>query len=43
MRTRSVDSHKFDVILTDGVEQLLAEAPRPDQASIGLTISGAIR
>lgn len=36
-------SHEFDVILTDGVEQVLAEAPRPDEASIGLAISGAIR
>ncbi len=36
-------SHEFDVILTDGVEEVLAEAPRPDEASIGLAISGAIR
>ncbi len=36
-------SHEFEVILTDGVEQVLAEAPRPDEASIGLAISGAIQ
>ena len=36
-------NHEFDVILTDGVEQVLAEAPRPAEASIRLAISGAIR
>ena len=36
-------THEFAVILEDGVEQVLAEAPRPGEASIRLAISGAIQ
>jgi hypothetical protein len=36
-------SHRFDVILGDGVDSTLVEVPKPDGGSLAIALSATIR